>query len=78
MYPVEFRLFRLNEKGWNGTTRPPAKMKVGKFIVEPEATSQSVQLRIELVNHASQILNASLAIMTGDFGFSFLAKIPDE
>ena len=81
MYPVEFRLFRLNEKDGTEQRVPSLPNESGKFIVEPEATSQSVQLRIELVNHAPQILNASLAIMTGDFGFlvprkKFLMKAP--
>ena len=66
MYPVEFRLYRLNEEDGREQRIIP---KDNKFILKVEDHHKPLWLRIELVNHSSQILNCSLAIMTEDFGF---------
>ncbi len=70
MYPVEFRLYRLNEKDGSEQRIPSVPNDSNKFFVDPEAVEKPVWLRIELVNHAPQILYCSLALMTEDFGFS--------
>lgn len=69
MYPVAFRLYRLNVKQGTEQRVPSLPNESNKFIVEPEAAGKPVWVRMELVNYAPQILNCSLAVMTGDFGF---------
>ncbi|GJM35628.1 MAG: hypothetical protein DHS20C18_46290 [Saprospiraceae bacterium] len=69
MYPVEFRLYRLNEADGSEKRVPSVPNDSNKFFFDPESVDKPVWLRIELVNHAPQILNCSLAMMTDDFGF---------
>ena len=69
MYPVAFRLYRLNETDGTEQRVPSLPNESNRFIIEPEAAGKPVWVRLELVNYAPQILNCSLATMTGDFGF---------
>lgn len=66
MFPVEFRLFQ-----WNPDSASEKRIYAndGKFNLSLRDLHQPLWIRYELINHADQALNVSLAIMTQDFGF---------
>lgn len=66
MFPVEFRLFQ-----WipDADTEKRIYANDGKFSLILQDVHQPLWIRYEIINHADQALNVSLAIMTQDFGF---------
>lgn len=65
MYPVEFRLYVLHPDG----SERRIVADDNRFIL-PSA-NDAVLLRIELINHAPQLLNCSVVYLSGDFGIAF-------
>jgi hypothetical protein len=66
MYPVEFRLYRWDEKTETESRILP---KDGRFLLDLEEDEKAAWIRFELVNYAPQILHAAMGLLGEDFGF---------